>query len=95
MRNRNRKFKWKLNLGTKINLIVLGIILFLSSIVGAVVVQQVTIGIKQFAVEKAKGDLGLAYRYIKNKYPGEWAIKNGKLYKDSTVMNEISRSLIR
>jgi methyl-accepting chemotaxis protein len=85
---RNRKSKWKLNLGTKINLIVLGIIFFLSLVVGTVVVQQVTAGIKHIAIEKAKGDLGLAYRYIDNKYPGEWAIKNGKLYKGSTVMNE-------
>lgn len=84
---RNRKLKWKLNIGTKINLIVLGIIFFLSFVVGIVVVQQVTIGIKQFAVEKSKGDLSLAYRYIDNKYPGEWTIKNGKLYKGSTVMN--------
>ncbi|OMP66993.1 methyl-accepting chemotaxis protein [Domibacillus epiphyticus] len=78
----------KLKLGAKINLIVLGIVLFLSVIVGAVVIQQVGAGIKQFAIEKAKGDLGLAYRYIDNKYPGEWAIKGDKLYKGDTAMNE-------
>jgi methyl-accepting chemotaxis protein len=78
----------KLKLGAKINLIVLGVILFLSIIVGAVVIQQVGAGIKQFAVEKAKGDLSLAYRYIDNKFPGEWAIKDGHLYKGEMVMNE-------
>ncbi|OLN22027.1 methyl-accepting chemotaxis protein [Domibacillus antri] len=78
----------KLKLGAKINLMVIGIILFLSIIVGAVVIQQVGAGIKQFAVEKAKGDLSLAYRYIDNKFPGEWAIKDGQLYKGDTVMNE-------
>ncbi|RFU66577.1 methyl-accepting chemotaxis protein [Peribacillus glennii] len=77
----------KLKLGAKINLIVLSVLLFLSVTVGVAVVQQVGSGLKQFALEKAKGDLGLAYRYMKNKYPGEWAVKEGQLYKGSTLMN--------
>ncbi|MFJ8265928.1 cache domain-containing protein [Peribacillus asahii] len=84
---RNYKAKLKLDLGAKINLIVLGFILFFSLVAGAVIIQQVSKGIEEFAVEKAKGDLDLAYRYIEHKYPGEWAVKNGKLYKGSAVMN--------
>lgn len=80
--------QFKLKLGTKINLIVLSIILFLSVVVGVVVVNDVTKGIKEFAVEKAKGDLGLSYRYIDNKYPGDWTITDGQLFKGTTVMNE-------
>lgn len=79
--------KWKLKLATKINLIVLGIILFLSVTTGGVVVREIHAGIKEIAVEKAKGDLELAYRYIANKYPGDWAIKEGKLYKGNTLIN--------
>jgi methyl-accepting chemotaxis protein len=78
----------KMKLGTKINIMVLAIILSLSMIIGFVVNQQITKGIEEFAVEKAKGDLGLAYRYINNKYPGDWAIKGDKLYKGTTLIND-------
>ncbi|MFD2680716.1 methyl-accepting chemotaxis protein [Bacillus seohaeanensis] len=77
-----------MKLGTKINIMVLAIILSLSMIIGFVVNQQITKGIEEFAVEKAKGDLGLAYRYINNKYPGDWAIKGDKLYKGTTLIND-------
>ncbi|GGF93145.1 methyl-accepting chemotaxis protein [Paenibacillus abyssi] len=80
--------KLKLRLGAKINFIVLGIVLFLSIVIGAVVVQQVSAGIKNFAIEKAKGDLELSYRYLSTKYPGDWAIQDGKLYKGTTVLND-------
>lgn len=80
--------KVKLKLGTKINLIVLAIILSLSTIVGVVVFNEITKGVKAFAIEKAKGDMSLAYRYIDNKYPGDWQIKDNQLYKGTTVMNE-------
>ncbi len=80
--------KLKLKLGTKINIIVFTIIITLSVIIGIVVNQEITSGIKQFATEKAKGDIGLAYRYINNKYPGEWEIREDKLYKGTTVLND-------
>lgn len=80
--------KWKLKLGTKINLIILGIILFLSVTTGAVVIHQIEAGIKEVAVEKAKGDLELSFRYVSTKYAGDWAIKDGKLYKGTTVIND-------
>nr|WP_111645617.1 methyl-accepting chemotaxis protein [Anoxybacillus vitaminiphilus] len=78
----------KLNLGTKINLIVLAIIISFSTIIGVVVNQQMTKAIKAFAIEKAKGDLRLAYRYIDHKYPGDWQIKNDQLYKGAVLVNE-------
>ncbi|MBM7661568.1 methyl-accepting chemotaxis protein [Bacillus mesophilus] len=78
----------KLKLGTKINLIVLSIILSLSVVIGFIVTKDITEGVKEFAVEKAKGDLSLAYRYVDNKYPGDWQVKDGQLYKGMTLMNE-------
>ncbi|MFV2049815.1 methyl-accepting chemotaxis protein [Metabacillus litoralis] len=80
--------KLQLKLATKINLIVLGIILILSTVIGVVVNREITEGVKEFAVEKAKGDLSLAYRYVDNKYPGDWEIKNNQLVKGTTVMND-------
>ncbi len=83
-----KKSGLRLKLGTKINLIVLGTVLLLSVIIGVVVTREVTMGIKSFAVEKAKGDLALSERYINNKFPGEWEIKNGQLYKGDQLFNE-------
>lgn len=78
----------KLKLGGKINLLVIVIILALSTIVGVVVNGQISKGIKEFAIEKAKGDLNLSYKYIDSQYPGDWEVKEDKLYKGSTLMNE-------
>ncbi|WP_368657904.1 methyl-accepting chemotaxis protein [Metabacillus halosaccharovorans] len=78
----------KFKLGTKINMMVLGMIMMLSTVIGFVVVKEITSGIEAFATEKAKGDLELAYRYLDNKYPGDWEIKNKKLYKGDTLMND-------
>ena len=80
--------KLKLKLGTKINIIVFTIIIVFAAVIGFVVNQEITKGIKQFATEKAKGDIGLAYRYINNKYPGDWEVKGDKLYKGNTVLND-------
>jgi methyl-accepting chemotaxis protein len=80
--------KLKFKLGTKINLIVISIVLLLSVIIGGVVVSEVTKGIEAFAIEKAKGDLSLSDRYIRNKFPGDWEIKNGNLYRGETKFNE-------
>nr|WP_083954032.1 methyl-accepting chemotaxis protein [Cytobacillus eiseniae] len=71
----------------KINIMVLAIILSLSAIIAVVLEQEVTKGIKEFAIEKAKADLTLSYKYIDIKYPGEWEIKDNQLYKGKTLMN--------
>ncbi|CAM2918172.1 methyl-accepting chemotaxis protein [Paenibacillus sediminis] len=89
-----RKIKWKikfklnLSLSAKINFIVLGIVLFLSAVIGVAVIEQEKEGIKQFATDKAKGDLDLAYRYLDAKYPGDWAFNNGQLFKGHTVITD-------
>ncbi|KAB2334379.1 methyl-accepting chemotaxis protein [Bacillus mesophilum] len=81
-----KKFNFKL--AAKINLIVISIILILSAVIGFVANNEVTKGIKEFATEKAKGDLGLAYRYIDNKYPGDWEVRGNELYKGSAKIND-------
>ncbi|OKL36161.1 hypothetical protein BLL40_12200 [Domibacillus mangrovi] len=40
------------------------------------------------ALEKAKSDLQTGFSIIDLKYPGEWQIKDGKLYKGDTLMND-------
>lgn len=83
---RMKKFEFKL--GTKINLIVISIIIVLSAVIGFVVKHEVTKGVQEFATEKAKGDLRLAYRYINKLHPGDWEIRGNKLYKGSALLND-------
>ncbi|WP_167568933.1 methyl-accepting chemotaxis protein [Brevibacillus migulae] len=52
------------------------------------VIIEVENGIKASAIEKAKSDLALGYQYIEHKYPGEWRIKDGSLYKGETKIND-------
>lgn len=70
-----------LKLGTKINLIVLCVIICLSGIITIVANVQITQGMKKSTVEKVKAVLLLAYQYIDEKYKGDWMIKDGALYK--------------
>nr|WP_232337014.1 methyl-accepting chemotaxis protein [Lysinibacillus timonensis] len=78
----------KLKLGTKINIIIIAVIAVLSFVIGFVVKQEITDGIEEFATEKAKGDIKLAYRYIDNKYPGDWEVIDNQLYKGTTLIND-------
>lgn len=78
----------KLKLGTKINLIFLVILCIFAISISLPVNIEIREGIKAFAVEKAKSDLNIAYRYIDETYQGEWQIKDGKLYKGSLLMND-------
>ncbi|WP_419880572.1 hypothetical protein ACN6MY_13010 [Peribacillus sp. B-H-3] len=78
-------FKFKnMNIGLQINLIVASIMLILSAVLEYIVYGQVSSGIKQSVLTKAKGDVKLANLYIENKYPGDWHIEKGNLYKGSS-----------
>lgn len=78
----------KLKLATKINLIVFAIILALTVIISGVVYMQISDGIEKFATEKAKSDLDLGHKYLDEKYPGAWEIKDRQLYKGTALMND-------
>jgi methyl-accepting chemotaxis protein len=78
----------KRSIGTKISLIVISVLLVFSVAVVAVVIQQMGQGIKTFAREKAKSDLQLASEMLNYKYPGNWSIQDGKLYKGSIQIND-------
>lgn len=77
-----------LKLASKINLLVLGMIVSIAVVMALVVEQQVENGAKGAAVEKVKSDLQLAYNYIDLKYPGEWSIKDDMLYKGDLKIND-------
>lgn len=84
--------KWKpmriKSIGTKISLIVIGVLIVFSGAVMYVVIGQMGDGIKSFAREKAKSDLTLASEFLNYKYPGDWEIRDGSLHKGSLKMND-------
>ncbi|MDQ0171744.1 methyl-accepting chemotaxis protein [Paenibacillus tundrae] len=75
-----------MSIGTKISLIVIGIFILFSSAVAVSVIMEMRQGITTFATEKAKRDLQMANHIITYKYPGEWAIKDGQLFKGEVTM---------
>lgn len=77
-----------LRLGTKINSIVVLALLLFSIIITVAVNLIITDGIKQFASEKANSDLRTTYAWIDEKFPGDWHIKEGELFKGETRINE-------
>ncbi|PAF19113.1 methyl-accepting chemotaxis protein [Terribacillus saccharophilus] len=78
----------RLKLGTKINLLVLTVVLLFAGIISYVVMNNMTHGMKGIALEKAKSDLRLAEEYINAVHPGSWEIRDGALYKGETKMND-------
>jgi methyl-accepting chemotaxis protein len=78
----------RFKLGTKINLLVLTVVLLFAGIISYVVMNNMTHGMKGIALEKAKSDLRLAEEYINAVHPGSWEIRDGTLYKGETKMND-------
>ncbi|WP_342572020.1 methyl-accepting chemotaxis protein [Paenibacillus sp. FSL R5-0749] len=75
-----------MSIGTKISLIVISIFIVFSSAVAVSVIMEMRQGITTFATEKAKRDLEMANSIITYKYPGEWAIQDGQLFKGDIAL---------
>ncbi|SCA84228.1 hypothetical protein [Bacillus sp. IG6] len=70
----------KVKLGTKINLLVLTVILIFSAVLGIFIVADLSKNLEKMATEKARSDLNLSYRYLNETLQGDWEIKGDKLY---------------
>lgn len=75
------------SIGMKLSLIVIGMLLVFSLAVMYMAIHEMGVGIKSFAKEKAKSDLILGSEFLAHKYPGDWQIKDGNLYKGTTQIN--------
>ena len=80
------KFKG-LKIGTKFNLLVIGIILFLSIIISLVAKFQIEKATTQIFTDRVKVVSELGYNWLNETYPGDWSIKDGELYKGNTKIN--------
>lgn len=71
----------KLKLGAKLNLLVVALLLLLSIIISLVVRQEVRLGMKDVFVNRVSVVSQLSYGLLDAKYPGDWNIRDGELYK--------------
>lgn len=79
----------KLNsISTKFNLLVIGIILFLSIVIGVVAFIQIDKSMMNVYEDRVKVISQLGYNLLDETYEGDWSIRDGKLYKGNTVMND-------
>lgn len=83
-----KNFFNNLRFGTKLNLLVISILIGFSIILAFVVRGQITASIEESARAKALTDLELGYNYLDERYPGEWNVQGDTLYKGESNMNE-------
>lgn len=89
MRGKPMKFLNRLNIASKLNLIVIGMLLSFTIVISIVVYQQISSGVKETAINKVQTDLALGYSYIDAKHPGDWKVENGRtLYKGNVQIND-------
>lgn len=77
------------NLSIKAKLLIaMGLLVFVSIIpITLVAIKSMENSVVNTVLEKAKADSGMGMELINKTYPGEWAVKDGKLYKGSQLMN--------
>lgn len=83
-----KNFFNKLRFGTKLNLLVIAILIGFSIILAFVVQGQIRAGIEESARAKALTDLELGYNYLDERYPGDWKVQGDTLFKGDTNINE-------
>jgi methyl-accepting chemotaxis protein len=86
--------KMQMKLRTKAMLL-LALFAFVLTLLAAFTVYTVRDKIILTAQEKLRGDMALSFNYFIEKVPGEWSIKEGKLYKGETLINDNSALIDR
>ncbi|WP_068675141.1 methyl-accepting chemotaxis protein [Oceanobacillus sp. Castelsardo] len=77
-----------LKIGTKINLLIIAIILFLSIIITFVSYFQVNKAMKEVFTDRVQVVNKLGYNWLNETYEGDWEIKGGELYKGNVKIND-------
>lgn len=81
------------NIRMKINLMIIVIILFLSIIIGCVTYFQVNRAMHDVFSDRVSVVSSLGYNWLDATYKGDWAIKDGNLYKGDVKINDNSELL--
>lgn len=77
----------KVNLQTKM-LGFVAVFALVLLIIGAVTIMTVRDKVITTAHEKLRGDIAMGSVLLNERYPGDWSIRNGKLFKGTTEMND-------
>jgi methyl-accepting chemotaxis protein len=77
-----------MKLSTQINIIAISLLITICTLMTSFVFYQMQDGIKQSASLKVKSDLKMSYSLIDKKYPGDWNVREGELYKGDTPMKK-------
>lgn len=77
-----------LKIKSKINLMIIVIILFLSIIIGCVTYFQVNKAMQDVFSDRVRVVSGLGYNWLDETYKGDWAIRDGDLYKGEVKIND-------
>ncbi|USB33910.1 methyl-accepting chemotaxis protein [Paenibacillus sp. YPG26] len=77
----------KLKIGTKFNLLVIGIVVFLSIVISLTAKYQIEKAMLDVFTSRVKIVSALGYSWLNTTYPGDWSVKGGELYKGSTKIN--------
>lgn len=79
---------YRMKLSTQINIIAITLLIIISTIMTSLVFYQMQNGIKQGTSLKAESDLKMSYSLINKKFPGDWSVQEGKLYKGNILMKQ-------
>lgn len=79
--------KIKLNLRSKILLINISLLLFLSITMLILVFYETTKTVDEGVYSQLNSNINLGYSMLDKKYPGQWNIEGDKLFKGSTLIN--------
>lgn len=77
-----------MKLRTKIVLLFSLVIILGTLAMGSFATYQLSTNIMSVAQEKVRSDLALGRAYVEQKIPGEWAVRDGKLFKGETLIND-------
>jgi methyl-accepting chemotaxis protein len=66
------------------------LVIFTAAFIGIILLTIITVQDKVISAahEKLKGDMAMSYAMLEEKYPGEWLIREGKLFKGDVQLNE-------
>ncbi|MDD4588312.1 MAG: methyl-accepting chemotaxis protein [Heliobacteriaceae bacterium] len=83
-----RKCGGKMSVKTKILALFSVVVIFGTLAMGIFAVMTMEEKVVGAAQEKLRSDLALGRAMLEEKFPGEWSIRNGKLFKGETMMND-------
>lgn len=81
------KFFGKMRITQKVNVLVISLLLVMGIVFVSIIQIEVSGAFKASAMKDAESTIKLGYEYLDMKYPGEWKMIQGELYKGETKIS--------